>query len=182
MAHKIIELDRPFPIEYKYYLQLSEDHRSHFHFGIDQLSFFRVLYSYLIKGTKQGASTIEQQLIRTITGRYDMTLRRKLSEQLLAILISREFDKSQITSAYIQTAYLGTNINGVFQLAKHLGLDVWHDSEALSIELSIRLKYPEPSEHSLLWLKKYQRRKRHLLTLTGKKLTKRSMIFPNTSL
>ncbi|PSU72900.1 hypothetical protein C9J22_02840 [Photobacterium phosphoreum] len=104
------------------------------------MSFFRVSYVYLIKGTKQGASTIEQQLVRTITGCYDITLKRKLSEQLLAISISREFDKNQIISAYIQTAYLGNNIKGVFQLAKHLGLDVWRDSEVLSIELSIRLK------------------------------------------
>jgi penicillin-binding protein 1A len=103
------------------------------------LSFFRVSYVYLIKGTKQGASTIEQQLVRTITGCYDITLKRKLSEQLLAISISKEFDKNQIISAYIQTAYLGNNIK-VFQLAKHLGLDVWRDSEVLSIELSIRLK------------------------------------------
>ncbi|XAW88547.1 transglycosylase domain-containing protein [Vibrio sp. CDRSL-10 TSBA] len=143
VTNKIIDLEHHFPAEYKDYLQLSEDHRSNVHFGVDQLSFFRVLYVYLIKGTKQGASTIEQQLVRTITGRYDLTLKRKLSEQLLAILISREFDKNQITSAYIQTAYLGGNIRGIFQLAKHLGLDVWRDSETLSVELAIRLKYPE---------------------------------------
>lgn len=179
VTNKIIDLEHHFPTEYKYYLQLSEDHRSHVHFGVDQLSFFRVVYVYLIKGTKQGASTIEQQLVRTITGRYDLTLKRKLSEQLLAILISREFDKNQIISAYIQTAYLGANIKGVFQLAKHLGLDVWRDSETLSIELSIRLKYPEPSTHTVLWLTKYQQRKEHILALANKQLTKRSRVILN---
>jgi penicillin-binding protein 1A len=177
VTNEIIDLEHNFPTEYKYYLQLSEDHRGNVHFGVDQLSFFRVVYVYLTKGIKQGASTIEQQLVRTITGRYELTLKRKLLEQLLAILISREFDKNQIISAYIQTAYLGTNIKGIFQLAKHLGLDVWCDREALSIELSIRLKYPEPSECTFLWLTKYQQRKEHILALANKQLTRNSSRF-----
>ncbi|WP_219812545.1 MULTISPECIES: transglycosylase domain-containing protein, partial [Aeromonas] len=126
----------------------------------------------IFRGIKQGGSTIEQQLVRTITGHYEPTLKRKLMEQLLAISIARKFNKDQIVSAYVQVAYLGTKISGVFELAKCLGLDVFRDSTILSIELSIRLKYPEPSKYSLIWHAKYQRRKNHIINLASKKLPK----------
>lgn len=172
VVNSIGELWCDFPSDYKYYLQIAEDHRGDYHYEIDQISFCRIIYQYIFRGIKQGGSTIEQQLVRTITGHYEPTLKRKLMEQLLAISIARKFNKDQIVSAYVQVAYLGTKISGVFELAKCLGLDVFRDSTILSIELSIRLKYPEPSKYSLIWHAKYQRRKNHIINLASKKLPK----------
>lgn len=165
VVNLIGELRYEFPSDYKYYLQIAEDHRGDYHYGVDQISFFRIIAQYIFKGKKQGGSTIEQQLVRTIICHYEPTLKRKLIEQLLAISIARKFNKEQTVSAYIQVAYLGTNISGVFELAKFLELDVFRDSSKLSIELAIRLKYPEPSKHSVMWYEKYQRRKNHIVKL-----------------
>lgn len=166
---KIERLNHVLPDEYMYYTQIAEDHRGNFHFGVDQLAFGRVIISYVLKGTKQGASTIEQQLVRTITGNNEITLKRKIIEQLLATLVSMRFDKKAIVSSYIHIAYLGHNIRGVIQLAKHLDLDIIKDCESLAIELSVRLKYPEPSIESNSWLKKYHRRKKYIIALANKK-------------
>lgn len=166
VVNSIGELCYEFPPDYKYYLQIAEDHRGDYHYGIDQISFFRIIAQYAFKGIKQGGSTIEQQLVRTIIGHYEPTLKRKFIEQLLAISVARKFNKEQTISAYIQIAYLGTKISGVFELAKALELDVFRDSSKLSIELAIRLKYPEPSKYSVMWYKKYQRRKNHIVKLS----------------
>jgi monofunctional glycosyltransferase len=171
VSDTICKLNDEFPSTYLYVLQAAEDHRSKFHFGIDQLSFFRILFQYIRNGSKQGGSTIEQQLVRTITGNYEKSLSRKCIEQLLAISISSRFDKYQIASAYLQVAYLGTNIIGIFELAKMLNLDLNNDAQKLAIEYSVRLKYPEPSKHNEIWLKNYNRRKHHVAKLVEKQVT-----------
>jgi monofunctional glycosyltransferase len=168
-------LNYQFSPHYLHILRVAEDHRNEFHFGIDQLSFLRIVTQYFLNGSKQGGSTIEQQLVRTISGNYNKSLNRKFVEQLLAILISLKFNKNQISFAYLQIAYLGTNINGIFELADKLNLDVVNDSKVLALECSVRLKYPEPSMHNKLWLRKYYQRKKHInkLQKTANKLLKR---------
>lgn len=168
----IHKLDLKFLSVYKYYIQAAEDHRGEYHLGIDQISFIRILVIYLSSGIKQGGSTIEQQLVRVITNQYERTLKRKLIEQLLALYISIRFDKDQIVSAYLQVAYLGTNITGIFELADKLGLDTSKDSKALAIEFSARLKYPEPAKYSMKWLEKYYRRKCCIVLIADKYLVK----------
>ncbi|MGR5154689.1 transglycosylase domain-containing protein [Photobacterium swingsii] len=168
MIESVSSINHELPHEYLWVLQLAEDHRNSHHFGVDQLSFFRIVFQRIFRGVKQGGSTIEQQLVRTITSKYELTLRRKIIEQLLAVIVSTKFSKSRIASVYLQVAYLGTNLQGVDSLARKLDLDVHTDSNYLAVECVSRLKYPEPSKSSSAWMKKYNRRKHHVVNLLHK--------------
>lgn len=68
------------PEFYTEYLVAAEDHRSRFHCGIDQVGILRAIYKRLFDAEIQGASTIEQQFVRVVTGDYSHSLQRKLKE------------------------------------------------------------------------------------------------------
>ncbi|HEX5132091.1 MAG TPA: biosynthetic peptidoglycan transglycosylase [Candidatus Krumholzibacteria bacterium] len=121
-----------------------EDHRHARHPGFDLFAIGRALWRRVAHGSREGASTIEQQVVRTITGRYERTLRRKLKEILLAILVAQSFPKEILPSVYLQIAYYGWRMNGYQQACQRLGL---HPSSLALDEaagLVARLKYPEP--------------------------------------
>lgn len=60
-----------------------------------------------------GASTIDMQLVRTITNRKEITIKRKLREILLAVCIEIKFSKKQILDCYLENAYYGYNLTGL---------------------------------------------------------------------
>jgi len=61
------------------------------------------------KGTAplQGASTITQQLARSLFLNRQVTLRRKLSEAFIAVILESRFSKEQIFTMYANEVYLG---------------------------------------------------------------------------
>ncbi|EHU1491159.1 transglycosylase domain-containing protein [Acinetobacter baumannii] len=132
-------------------LFLAEDHRFNFHYGIDHYAMLRAIYNTHIKKEYQGASTIAQQYVRVITGRYERTLFRKLREQLLAVLITYEFDTKIIGTAYLNIAFLGSGMNGLsgyLRQKKRLFVEL----ETLEkIKIVSRLKYPEPIKDKTRW-------------------------------
>src|SRR5690606_6876264 len=83
-----------------------EDHRFYHHFGIDIGGIFRALWNNLRGGHTQGASTITQQLARTIfpIGR-EVTLRRKIQEAILAIQLERRYIKDEIFEMYLNQIF-----------------------------------------------------------------------------
>ena len=142
-----------------------EDHRHRWHPGFDAIAICRALWRRIAYGLREGASTIEQQIVRTITGRYERTLQRKLLEILLAILVSRFYAKSQLPAIYLAIAYYGWRMNGYRQACERLKL---HPS-SLSLEdaagLVARLKYPEPRVAPITRVLQIRRRSQHLLRL-----------------
>ena len=78
----------------------AEDRRNPFHPGIDPIGIARAICARLTESKLQGASTIEQQFVRVVSNRYEITLPRKIREQILAIAVSRRRRKDQISSAY----------------------------------------------------------------------------------
>ncbi|QWC50546.1 transglycosylase domain-containing protein [Pectobacterium atrosepticum] len=54
------------------------------------------MYLRLTQNVIQGGSTIDQQLVRTLTGRYERTLRRKIREQAIAILLNYKIKNKKI--------------------------------------------------------------------------------------
>lgn len=70
-------------------LRLAEDHRQLLHRGVDPVAILRTIYLRLFKNIHQGASTIDQQFVRTITKRYEKTVRRKIREQIWLFLLER---------------------------------------------------------------------------------------------
>lgn len=61
----------------------------------------------------QGASTITQQLVRLLYFSPQKSISRKVKEQLLAIVVERQFTKEQILETYLNHIYLGSGIYGV---------------------------------------------------------------------
>jgi len=129
-------------------LIVAEDHRFLYHFGVDYLSVVRVVFLRYSKGKIQGASTIEQQLVRVITSRYEKTMRRKVREQFLAILLSQNFDKSLVAQCYLRKAYIGNAGYGMQHL-KEIP-DAFPKDAAREFSISL-LKYPAPKIFNKEW-------------------------------
>lgn len=94
---------------------LSTEDRNFFHHpGISFRGIVRSILVNLHHGRKvQGASTITQQLVRLLFFDSVKTFRRKIKEQVYAILIERQCSKEQILETYLNNVYFGYGIYGV---------------------------------------------------------------------
>lgn len=141
-------------------LSIAEDIRFNYHYGIDQFAIIRALIE-CCKGNIQGASTIEQQLVRTLTEKYERTLLRKFREQLISHLLSLKFKKEQIANAYLQFAFYGSGLTGF------RSLEIKYKCSAPNLEFLAmgvaRLKYPEPLKSNFNWYDKISNRKVYIL-------------------
>ncbi|WP_216900936.1 transglycosylase domain-containing protein [Synechococcus sp. CCY 9618] len=96
----------------------AEDRRFYQHDGIDLLGISRALLRNLQQGAvEEGASTITQQLARTVFLSQDRTIVRKLKEAALAGKIERQLSKAQILEQYLNYVYLGSSAYGVSDAA-----------------------------------------------------------------
>ncbi|WP_019896072.1 transglycosylase domain-containing protein [Hydrogenovibrio halophilus] len=136
----------------------AEDHRNAYHFGVDPIGVLRAVWVWLIYGHTQGASTIEQQFVRVVTGRYERTAVRKLREQLLAIAIVRHRPKKSIASAYLAIAFFGSGCVGLDGLKSHFGHRFHSASAKQALRFVTRLKYPRPLQPSARWHSKVNAR------------------------
>ncbi|WP_234257298.1 transglycosylase domain-containing protein [Pectobacterium sp. IFB5596] len=140
---------------YYYILVAAEDHRSSIHYGLDPIAIIRCVYLKLTKKITQGGSTIEQQLVRTLTGRYERTFRRKIREQVISILLNIKIkNKKEVGKAYLHCAYFGYSKIGFFSLSNI-------DKEDAS-ELIARLKYPTKKNENPKESNKIIKRKKHI--------------------
>ena len=132
-------------------LFLAEDHRANFHYGIDHYAMLRAIYFTHARKEFQGASTVAQQFVRVITGRYERTLFRKLREQLLAVLITCKFNSKIIGTAYLNVAFLGSGMNGVNGYIRWKQKLLSELDTLDKIKIVSRLKYPEPIKDKIRW-------------------------------
>ncbi|MFA6116548.1 MAG: PBP1A family penicillin-binding protein [Sphingomonas sp.] len=99
-----------------------EDRRFRSHLGIDPIGVMRaVKLAFVNRGTDrrfQGASTITQQVARTIflSNKYDVG--RKSREALLALAMERKFSKDQILELYLNKVYFGGGAYGIDAAAR----------------------------------------------------------------
>ncbi len=136
-----------------------EDRRFFSHPGVSLLSLCREILRFARGAKHGGASTIDMQLFRTVSGRYERTISRKLFEIVGAIMLQRRFSKLEILRSYLSAAYFGTLLNGAEQAAadhfSKLPNDLTLDESA---ELASFLVYPKPSIVSSNWIAKVRRR------------------------
>jgi|GEM_PF-526701 len=130
------------------YLISVEDRRYFSHPGCDVRGIFRALYVFLCKGRIEGASTIEQQLVRVLTGRYERTLRRKLVEIILAMLLSADKSKDEIARLYLSVAYYGWRMKGYRQACVRICRDPYQPNPYELAAIIARLRYPESRKAS----------------------------------
>jgi penicillin-binding protein 1A len=92
----------------------TEDERYYQHAGVDPLGIARALVTDIRKGDKaQGGSTITQQYVKNAFVGPERTLRRKISEALLAYRVEKNYTKDQILEMYLNTIYFGHGAYGV---------------------------------------------------------------------
>lgn len=97
-----------------------EDRRFWEHPGYDREGILRVCYRYLLtKGEeKHGASTITQQLARSVFLSNEVTIERKVREILTAVELEKKYGKEQILEFYINSAYFSNRCYGIEAAAK----------------------------------------------------------------
>ncbi|MBX3593649.1 PBP1A family penicillin-binding protein [Sphingomonas sp.] len=94
-----------------------EDRRFRSHWGVDPVALVRIVkFAIDNQGTGrrlQGASTITQQVARTIflSNKYDVG--RKIREMVLALALERKFTKDQILELYLNKVYFGGGAYGI---------------------------------------------------------------------
>ncbi len=96
-----------------------EDRRFFVHGGISYLSVCRALFFRVYKGKKSGASTISQQLARTLfIEDFRFPVRRKLVEAMLSFWLERAFLKQDILYMYIGSVRYEKDTFGILDAMK----------------------------------------------------------------
>ena len=96
----------------------AEDRRFYQHDGVDGWGIARAIVTNVRQGAvREGASTITQQLARTVFLSQDRTITRKLKEAALAMKLERQLSKQQILEQYLNYVYLGSGAYGVADAA-----------------------------------------------------------------
>ena len=96
----------------------AEDRRFYDHDGVDGWGIARAIVTNVRQGSvREGASTITQQLARTVFLSQDRTITRKLKEAALAFKLERQLSKQQILEQYLNYVYLGSGAYGVADAA-----------------------------------------------------------------
>ncbi len=92
----------------------TEDRRFYHHFGVDPLGMLRAALVDARAGRLvEGGSTITQQLAKNVFLTPARTVKRKVQEILLALLLEHRLSKDQILSLYLNRVYLGAGTWGV---------------------------------------------------------------------
>jgi penicillin-binding protein 1A len=95
-----------------------EDSRFYEHGGIDYRGVLRALLADLTGGFHQGASTITMQVARNFFLSQEKTLKRKLTEIVLAYRIESALSKDQVLELYMNQIYLGQRTHGFSSAAQ----------------------------------------------------------------
>jgi len=142
-----------------------EDHRFFRHGGIDTIAICRAIWRGIVLGRPEGASTIEMQLVRVVSGRFERSLRRKLREMALATLVARAIPKEALPAVYLRIGYFGWRMNGFEDACRRLGLGAAALTPAQTAGLVARLKYPQPRATGPERWNQINARAQHLLRL-----------------
>jgi 1A family penicillin-binding protein len=96
-----------------------EDRRFYQHWGVDIRGILRAGWrNSQAGGTREGGSTITQQLARLMFLSPERTFRRKTQEALLALWLEGQLTKEEILLRYLNTAYFGAGAYGVDAAAR----------------------------------------------------------------
>lgn len=116
-------------------LVASEDSRYYWHFGVDPYGILRaVVKNFQGGGIREGASTITQQVARSLFPEYvgrDNTAGRKIREAVVALKLETFYSKDEILKTYLNKIYLGIEAYGFEDAAQF-----YFDKSAKDLNLS----------------------------------------------
>jgi len=102
------------PWQLKKAILATEDAKFYDHPGVDVQGIMRAIIRNIIAGDYvEGASTITQQLAKTLFLTPRKTILRKLKEAFLAFQIERRYTKDEILELYLNQIYFGSGAYGV---------------------------------------------------------------------
>lgn len=97
-----------------------EDRRFYSHFGIDLKGLGRAIVVNLQSGSsKQGASTITQQLARNLYLSHEKTIERKIKEAYHTLQLELHYSKDDILNLYLNQIYFGHGVYGIEAAAQY---------------------------------------------------------------
>ncbi len=142
----------------------AEDANFYQHKGIDYLGILRALFKNVISlSKKEGASTITQQVAKSMLLTPEKSFSRKIKEAILAKRMEERLTKDEILYIYLNQIYLGGGAYGV-QLAAETYFD--KDVERLNLgEMALLAGLPKaPNSYSpLKHLERARERQRYVL-------------------
>jgi penicillin-binding protein 1A len=95
-------------------LLATEDRTFFSHSGLDIRGIVRALIRDILAGHfKEGASTLTQQLAKTLFLSPEKSVLRKLQEAVITVQIERRYTKEEILELYLNQIYLGSGAYGV---------------------------------------------------------------------
>ena len=112
-------LERRFPLRYeeippvlKNAILAVEDVRFNDHVGIDPVRILGATWKNVTTGSREGGSTLTQQLVKNLFLTREQTLERKVKEWVMALQVERFYTKNQIMEMYVNHIFLGANSYG----------------------------------------------------------------------
>jgi penicillin-binding protein 1A len=100
-------------------LIVTEDRQFYTHSGIDLRGILRAVVKDIVAGQfVEGASTITQQLAKTLFLSQEKTITRKIKEAILAIQLERRYTKNELLALYLNQIYFGSGAYGVESAAQ----------------------------------------------------------------
>jgi len=144
-------------------LVVGEDHRFWTHCGVDLWALARAMFRTVVIRKREGASTIPQQLVRVVTGRYEITIRRKIRETAFAVALGDFVKRADILALYLVKGYYGWEMSGLFQACARLQISPTTAGPFEAANLVARLRYPEPQSNLSTVHTRIERRTQHIL-------------------
>jgi penicillin-binding protein 1A len=142
----------------------AEDQNFYQHTGVDLPSIVRAaLHNYQAGTTRQGGSTITQQVVKSLLLTPERSYERKIKEVVLAVRLERQLTKEEILYLYLNQIYLGNGAYGVQAAAlEYFGKDV---SQLTLAEAALLAGLPQaPSRYSpVRHLQRAKARQRYVL-------------------
>jgi penicillin-binding protein 1A len=89
-----------------------EDARFFEHNGIDPIRIAGAVWKNVTTGSREGGSTLTQQLAKRLFLTPEQTLTRKVNEWVVALQIERYYTKQQIMEMYVNNIFLGAGSYG----------------------------------------------------------------------
>ncbi len=97
-----------------------EDRRFYYHKGFELRSILRAFNRLVSRGRVSGISTIDQQVVRIATRRFERSLSRKAREIILACILNLHLSKRSVFDYYVHNAYLGYRMQGCEVASKEI--------------------------------------------------------------
>ena len=148
----------------------AEDTNFWTHGGVDYWGMFRAFLKNLRAGeTRQGASTITQQVVKNLLLTPERTFKRKIQEIILARRLEKSLSKEEIMTLYLNQIYFGDGAYGIQEAARlYFGKDVSQLSVGEAAMLGGMPKEPETLGHALREGKNPQLAKQRQIYVLGR--------------